>query len=42
MVMINKRHILIIILIVAFGLVFVPRIIDRVKIMIFLEAKVGA
>ena len=31
MVMINKRNILIIILIVAFGLVFVPRIIDRVK-----------
>ena len=29
--MINKRNILIIILIVAFGLVFVPRIIDRVK-----------
>ena len=31
MVMINKRNILIIILIVVFGLVFVPRIIDRVK-----------
>ena len=29
--MINKRNILIIILIVVFGLVFVPRIIDRVK-----------
>ena len=31
MVMINKRNIIIIILIVVFGLVFVPRIIDRVK-----------
>ena len=31
MVMINKRNILIIILIIVFGLVFVPRIIDRVK-----------
>tara|TARA_B100001564_G_C20653493_1_gene678022 strand:- start:710 stop:1453 length:744 start_codon:yes stop_codon:yes gene_type:complete len=31
MVMINKRNILIIILIIIFGLVFVPRIIDRVK-----------
>ena len=31
MVMINKRNILIIILLIVFGLVFVPRIIDRVK-----------
>ena len=31
MVMINKRNIIIIILIVVFGLVFVPKIIDRVK-----------
>ena len=29
--MINKRNILIIILLIVFGLVFVPRIIDRVK-----------
>ena len=29
--MINKRNILIIILIVVFGLVFVPKIIDRIK-----------
>ena len=31
MVMINKRNILIIILLIVFGLVFVPKIIDRVK-----------
>ena len=31
MVMINKRNVLIIILLIVFGLVFVPRIIDRVK-----------
>ena len=31
MVMMNKRNFFIIILLIVFGLVFVPRIIDRVK-----------
>ena len=37
--MMNKRNILIGIVIIVFGLVFVPRVIDRVKITTFLEVK---